>query len=275
MRMSDVIEDFIKDLFEEDESDYVEIQRNELAQHFNCVPSQINYVISTRFKPSQGYYVESKRGGGGNIKIRKINNTKSDYIMHIINNIGKTITVNDIDILLSDFLTYNIITQQEAKLLKVATSDNVLRLNSEIKDTKDIMAYIEKALSESNASLKLKELEDAEMIKINSLNENYQSYDSVVIAGGNNGKLGKEQYENIDKILIETLKDKDKNIVGVQESNTKFSYVDLYFNDKVTTIDNVDEGIGKLSLVMVLQDSSIAGKFGKLEGSDSIIPYKK
>ena len=62
MRMSDVIEDFIKDLFEEDESDYVEIQRNELAQHFNCVPSQINYVISTRFKPSQGYYVESKRG---------------------------------------------------------------------------------------------------------------------------------------------------------------------------------------------------------------------
>ena len=71
------------------------------------------------------------------------------------------------------------------------------------------------------------------------------------------------------------LKDKDKNIVGVQQSNTKFSYVDLYFNDKVTTIDNVDEGIGKLSLVMVLQDSSIAGKFGKLEGSDSIIPYKK
>ena len=134
MRMSDIIEDFIKDLFEEDESDYVEIQRNELAQHFNCVPSQINYVISTRFKPSQGYYVESKRGGGGNIKIKKINNTKSDYIMHIINNVGKTITTNDIDILLSDFLTYNIITQQEAKLLKVATSDNVLRLNSEIKD---------------------------------------------------------------------------------------------------------------------------------------------
>lgn len=68
MRMSDVIEDFIKDLFDEDDSDLIEIQRNELAQHFNCVPSQINYVISTRFKPSQGYYVESKRGGGGNIK---------------------------------------------------------------------------------------------------------------------------------------------------------------------------------------------------------------
>ena len=72
-----------------------------------------------------------------------------------------------------------------------------------------------------------------EMIKINSLNENYQSYDSVVIAGGNNGKSDEGQYENIDKILIETLKDKEKNIVGVQQSNTKFSYVDLYSNDKV------------------------------------------
>ncbi len=134
MRMSDIIEEFIKDLFDEDENNFIEIQRNELAQQFNCVPSQINYVISTRFKPSQGYYVESKRGGGGNIKIKKINNTKSDYIMHIINNIGRTVTANDINILLSDFLTYNIITEQEARLLKVATSDNVLKLDIDIKD---------------------------------------------------------------------------------------------------------------------------------------------
>ena len=55
MRVSDLIEEFIKDLF--DENEYIEIQRNDLAQQFNCVPSQINYVISTRFKPSQGYYV--------------------------------------------------------------------------------------------------------------------------------------------------------------------------------------------------------------------------
>ena len=132
MIVSDIIEEFIKELFNDEEE--IEIQRNDLAQKFNCVPSQINYVISTRFKPSQGYYVESKRGGGGKIKIKKITNTKSDYIMHIINNIGRTITTNDIDILLSDFLTYNIITSQEAKLLKVATSDNVLKLDKNIKD---------------------------------------------------------------------------------------------------------------------------------------------
>ena len=132
MRMSDIIEEFIKELF--DETDSIEIQRNELAEQFNCVPSQINYVIATRFKPSQGYYVESRRGGGGHITIKKVNNTKSDYIMHIINNIGNEITANEVDILISDFLTYDMIIPKEAKLLKVATSDNVLQLD---KDTKD------------------------------------------------------------------------------------------------------------------------------------------
>ena len=130
--MSDIIEEFIKELF--DEEDSIEIQRNELAEQFNCVPSQINYVIATRFKPSQGYYVESRRGGGGHITIKKVNNTKSDYIMHIINNIGNEITSNEVDILISDFLTYDIINAKEAKLLKVATSDNVLQLDKETKD---------------------------------------------------------------------------------------------------------------------------------------------
>ena len=132
MRMSDLIEEFIKELFEDNQE--VEIQRNELAEHFNCVPSQINYVISTRFKPSQGYYVESKRGGGGHIKIKKAVNTKSDYLMYIIKNIGREITSNEVDILISDFLSYGVIDEKEAKLLKVATSDNVLQLTKDIKD---------------------------------------------------------------------------------------------------------------------------------------------
>ena len=133
MRMSDIIEEFIKELFNED-NEVVEIQRNELAEQFNCVPSQINYVISTRFKPSQGYYVESRRGGGGHITIKKVNNSKEDYIMHIINNIGDTLTSNEVDILISDFLSYKLITTKKAKLLKVATSDNVLRLPKEEKE---------------------------------------------------------------------------------------------------------------------------------------------
>ena len=133
MRMSDIIEEFIKDLFDE-ENDYIEIGRNELAEQFNCVPSQINYVISTRFKPSQGYYVESKRGGGGHIKIRKIDMTKSSYLMHIITNIDERLTSQEVDILISDLLSYGIVNQKEAKLLKVATSDNILIIPTQYKD---------------------------------------------------------------------------------------------------------------------------------------------
>ena len=139
MRMSDIIEEFIKDLFT-DESDYIEIGRNDLAEHFNCVPSQINYVIATRFKPSQGYYVESKRGGGGHIKITKIDMTKSDYLMHIITNITEGLTAQEVDIIISDLLSYGIVGQSEAKLLKVATSDNVLIIPNQYRD--DLRANI-------------------------------------------------------------------------------------------------------------------------------------
>ena len=132
MRITDVIEDFIKDMLEDD--DLAIIQRNDLAEHFNCVPSQINYVISTRFTPMQGYYVESSRGGGGCIKIRKVNITHSDYIMHIINSIGNSITAKELEIFVKNFLDYNIINEKEAKLIKSATSDKVLTLPKETKD---------------------------------------------------------------------------------------------------------------------------------------------
>ena len=132
MRMSDMIEEFIKDLF--NEKDYIEIQRNDLAEQFNCVPSQINYVISTRFQPEHGYYVESKRGGGGHITIKKVNISKSNYIMHIIAGIEDRITSQEVDIFISNMLSYDVITEAQAKLLKVATSDNVLVVPNQYRD---------------------------------------------------------------------------------------------------------------------------------------------
>ncbi len=132
MKLSDMIEEFINDLF--DEENKIEIQRNDLAEKLGCVPSQINYVIQTRFKPSQGYYVESRRGGGGHITITKINVTKSNYLMHIISSIGNKITAQEVSIFISNFLSYDIITPKEAKLLKVATSDNVLNVEPQVRD---------------------------------------------------------------------------------------------------------------------------------------------
>ena len=79
--VSDVIEEFILSIL--DNSNEIDLSRNELAEYFKCVPSQINYVLSTRFSPERGYYVESKRGGGGNIKIKRIDISKNNYIMKI------------------------------------------------------------------------------------------------------------------------------------------------------------------------------------------------
>lgn len=132
MRISDIIEDFIKEMLEDD--DLAVIQRNDLAEHFNCVPSQINYVISTRFTPMQGYYVESTRGGGGCIKIKKVNITHSDYLMHIINSIGDSITGKDVEIFVKNFVDYGIIEERDAKLIKCATNDKVLTLPKNTKD---------------------------------------------------------------------------------------------------------------------------------------------
>ena len=133
MRMSDMIEAFIKELLNEDAS--IDIQRNDLAEKFNCVPSQINYVIATRFSPDQGYYVESKRGGGGHITIKKVNFSNNNYLMHIISSIGDKITAQDVSIFISNFLSYNIISETEAKLLKVATSDKVLIVSPQERDS--------------------------------------------------------------------------------------------------------------------------------------------
>lgn len=133
MRLSDLIEEYIKELMDEND-DFTEFGRNELAQYFNCVPSQINYVISTRFSPERGYYVESRRGGGGNIKIKRIDVTKDEYVMHLINSIGDVITQQEADIIINNLLKLSVTTSDVAKMMKVATNDKVLNLPIEYKD---------------------------------------------------------------------------------------------------------------------------------------------
>lgn len=125
-RLSDIIESFIKEMME-DMDGSVEIQRNELASRFNCVPSQINYVISTRFSTDKGYYVESRRGGGGYISIKRLNTgSASEYLMHIITSIGDKLSQHTCEIFIQNFVDYNIIDEQGAGLMKAATSDKAL-----------------------------------------------------------------------------------------------------------------------------------------------------
>ena len=90
MGMSDVIANFINDLLKDGST--AELQRSELASKFGCVPSQINYVISTRFSPERGYIVESRRGGGGYIRIHRVQSDPKLLIMHTVNAIGESRT---------------------------------------------------------------------------------------------------------------------------------------------------------------------------------------
>ncbi len=132
MRLSELIEEYIKEMFKDD--DFVEFGRNDLAQYFNCVPSQINYVISTRFSPERGYYVESKRGGGGNIKIKRIDISKNNYITHLVNSLNKSLTQQDAEIIINNMFDYKIIDKNTAKLLKIISNDKVLGLPVELRD---------------------------------------------------------------------------------------------------------------------------------------------
>ena len=69
MRLSDTIEQFIKDMMQREQQAEIDLKRNELAEYFHCAPSQINYVLATRFTPDHGYVITSQRGGGGYIRI--------------------------------------------------------------------------------------------------------------------------------------------------------------------------------------------------------------
>lgn len=124
MGISDKIESFILELLKEDD-DWLEIGRNELASVFNCVPSQINYVISTRFNKDRGYIVESRRGGGGYLRIRRIPNEENP-IYSAVMRIGDSIDFDTAKAILSYFEISDNINEREKNLILSAISDNAL-----------------------------------------------------------------------------------------------------------------------------------------------------
>ena len=134
MGISDIIEKFLHDLINRDEDGSIEIQRNTLANRFGCVPSQINYVIQTRFTNERGYTVESRRGGGGYIKIKKVTSPDASYCMHIVNSIGEGISYDTAAIFIKNMHEYGLISAKEGNIMLAAISDKVLTLPSPERD---------------------------------------------------------------------------------------------------------------------------------------------
>lgn len=125
MRLSDMLTQYIMEMIEEDGN--AEIRRNELADRFGCVPSQINYVLTSRFTPEQGYIIESRRGGGGYIRITRVLADKSQALMHIINSIGSELDNITCEIMINNMKSGSIISNEAARLLLTAGSDRTLR----------------------------------------------------------------------------------------------------------------------------------------------------
>lgn len=125
-RLSDIIEDFIKEMFQENNESELQIKRNELANYFSCAPSQINYVLTTRFTEDKGYYIESKRGGGGCIIIKRIEFTDNKNLKElIVDRIGNSITYDNAINIIDGLVEAAIITEREAIIMKIAINDRV------------------------------------------------------------------------------------------------------------------------------------------------------
>lgn len=125
--LSDIIEGFIKELMDANNQRAVEIQRNILAQQFDCSPSQINYVLTTRFNNDRGYMVESRRGGGGYIRIFKVRSSIEQELQNLLNDsIGESVTLNKALDLIYALLERGIITNREQKIMQSTISDRAL-----------------------------------------------------------------------------------------------------------------------------------------------------
>jgi transcriptional regulator CtsR len=131
-RLSDTIEMFIKELLRDTEQDEILIQRNNLASQFSCAPSQINYVLTTRFTYDKGYYIESRRGGGGCIVIKKVQyNTNDDRLESLFQAIGESITYDRAKSIIDQITDMDIITKRENLIMKIAINDKYLRISQD------------------------------------------------------------------------------------------------------------------------------------------------
>ena len=132
-QLSDSIEHFIKELMREDAR--VELRRNELAQHFGCAPSQINYVLATRFSVDHGYIIESRRGGGGYVRIVRMQTRgEPNFLDALLNRVGNSVDEETANAIISNLFERGMVDKREAALMRSAVSRNALALPINAKD---------------------------------------------------------------------------------------------------------------------------------------------
>ncbi|MFJ7738000.1 CtsR family transcriptional regulator [Lysinibacillus sp. NPDC097287] len=133
--ISDIIEGYLKQVLELGGEGHIEIKRSEIAEKFQCVPSQINYVINTRFTAERGYLVESKRGGGGYIRILRVRaNSQIDLIDDVLYQIEGGASQTKAEDLVYRLIDEQVISKREAKLMLAAVDRSTLELQLPLRD---------------------------------------------------------------------------------------------------------------------------------------------
>ncbi|MDD3833430.1 MAG: CtsR family transcriptional regulator [Oscillospiraceae bacterium] len=128
MRLSDEIAAYILHMMESAGDGEAELKRNELAEELGCVPSQINYVLTSRFSPEQGYIVESRRGGGGYIRVRRVKlDSGVSPFMHIVNAVGYSLNAASAQAIIENLLYQQIVSPSSARIMLAALSDQAYR----------------------------------------------------------------------------------------------------------------------------------------------------
>ena len=189
------------------------------------------------------------------------NNDYSEEIEEIISKANGTTSFN---IVIKDSIN------NKDKISEI--SDN---LNESFKSSQDVINYIINALSTSKGHEQLYALENLGVLKINSINEElYQSYDSVVLLGELSGKDANTKFNAKEKLIIDGLKEKNKYMVAATQSESNNTILKLYSDNNISTIDNINEVIGKISLTTLLKNQNIVGHFGNSDVSKELIAFE-
>ena len=193
-----------------------------------------------------------------------ITNEKNDYSEEIEN------LIKDAD----GHLAFNIVvrdTIEDEKKLKTLSND----IDKEIKTSQDCINYIMDCLNGDNAKKDLEKLQELELIEIKSLSDDYASYDSAILVGENEDENMQKTFEVKEKNIISKLKSEKKYLVAVQREASNSKFLKLCSDSKISTIDNIDSEIGKISLSMLIKDESIVGNYGTGENVTDLMPFSK
>ena len=190
------------------------------------------------------------------------NNDYSEIVEDLIKKANGTVSFN---IIVKDNIN------KEDKLSEISMS-----LNKTFESSSDVINYIVECLNSAKNYDQLYSLENLGVIKINNLDEKkYQDYDSVVLLGELTGKDAKIKFDQKEKIILNKLKENNKYLVAANQSESDNTILKLYSENNISTIDNINEGIGKVSLTNLLKNQNVVGHYGTSDVSTEIIAYEK